>query len=109
MWQHGDASEESATVSDADHCMALALDGQPEVPGARQGQRAHRERIIVNLGSHNAFVKLVRAPQFILELNAACDRCVDADAHEAETIGARNKPVRFDAWDIEALGHLSLR
>src|SRR5262245_40696377 len=109
MWQHADASEESAAVSDADHGMALAFDGQPEISAARQGQRAHREWIIINLGSHNAFVKLVPAPQFVLELNAACDRCVDADADEAKTIGARNKPVRFDARDIEALGDLVLR
>jgi len=65
VWQHGDTSEESAACRTPITAGSGSRMANRRYPGARQGNVRIASGSSSNLGSHNAFVKLVPAPQFV--------------------------------------------
>ena len=70
-------------MTEADRPVGPPLDRQTEEPAAREAQRAKRQRIVVEIGSDDAFAKFVPPPQFVFELHAGRDRSVNSDTNEA--------------------------
>ena len=68
-----------------------------------------RQRIVVDLRPDKALIELEAASKSIFELDAGGDRRVDGDVNETQAIGARDQPVRLDAWDAQTFSDFALR